>query len=230
MSGRDDARPQGGFLGDVRDDESANRSQQGVPSRLEGPNDNAGSVSSAEARAAHVERLARARTRPQTRASLPPKPAEEPLEGQQRGEIQPAPATVGDERPNRMAPHGDALEAHPDQGDLTQRVALNTWLTAELDRRIPAAVEAQLTSTLRKIVENHSRTLEGSAVNEVVGRGPFWDTITSTAGDVTRAEVRARAPPAAQPPLATAEVLPPPLMLRNAWPHYTQTGREALWE
>ena len=66
-------------------------------------------------------------------------------------------------------------------------------------------------------------------MDEVVGRSPFWDTITSIVGDVTRAEVRARAPPAAQPPLATAEVLPPSLMLGNTRSHYTQTGREAPW-
>ena len=230
MSGRDDARSQGSFPRGIRDDGSRNRSQQGGPSRLEGSIENAGSVRSAEARAAHVERLARARTRSQTRAALPPTPAEEPLEGRHRGESEPAPATVGDERPDRMTLYGDALEAHRDQGDLTQRAALNRWLTAELDRRIPAAVEAQLTSTLRKIVEDHSRTLARSAVDEVVGRGPFWDTITSTVRDVTRAEVRAQAPPAAQPPSAAAEVLLPSLMLGNARSHYTQTGREAPWD
>ena len=78
MSGRDNARPQVGFPRDVRDDESTNRSQQGGPSRLEGSIENAGSVRSAEARAAHVERLARARMRSQTRAALPPTPAEDP--------------------------------------------------------------------------------------------------------------------------------------------------------
>ena len=227
MSGRDDARPQGSFPRDVRDDESTNRSYQGRPSRLEGSIENAGSVRSSQARAPYVERLARARSRSQTRAALPPTPAEEPLEGRQRGESEPVPATVCDERPNRMTIHGDALEAHQDQGDWNQRAALNTWLKAELDRRIPAAVEAQLTSTLRKIVEDHSRTLVRSAVDEVVGRGPFWDTITSTVGDVAHAEVRARAPQALQRPLATAEVLLPSLMLGNARPHYTQTGREA---
>ena len=217
VSGRDDARPQGSFPRDVKDDESTNRSQQGGQSRLEGSTENAGSVRSAEARAAHLERLAPARTRSQTRAALPPTPAEEPLEGGQRGETEPVPATVGDERPNRIKLHGDALEAHRDQGDLTQRA--DTWLTAGLDRRISAAVEAQLTSTLRKTVEDHSRTLVRSAVDEVVGRGPFWDTITSTVGDVSRAEVRGRAPQPVQPPLAITEVLPPSLILGNTGPH-----------
>ena len=125
MSGRDDARPQGSFPRDVRDDESTNRSQKGGLSRLEGSTENTGSARSAEARAAHVERLARARTRSQTRAALPSTPAEEPVEGRYRGESEPAPTTVGDERPNRMTLHGDALETHRDQGDLTQKAALN---------------------------------------------------------------------------------------------------------
>ena len=128
-----------------------------------------------------------------------------------------------------MTPHGNVLEVHRDQGDLNQRVALNTWLTAELDRRIPAALKAQLMRTLRKIVEDRSRTLVRSAVDEAVGRSPFWDTITSTVGDVTRAEVRARAPQAVQPPLATMEVLPALLMVGNARPHYTQP-RETPWD
>lgn len=104
---------------------------------------------------------------------------------------------------------------------------------------MPDVVESVLTKTLQRIVDDHSRTLVRSAVDNVVERGPFCDMLAATVEDITRAEMRAgsrrkqpkqgtRTPPGADRIVAKGGLQP--TTPHNFQRRYTQTGREHLGE
>lgn len=149
-----------------------NRWLQSPLTRLGRAADDSRTVSGAEAQAAHVERLVCARTVENESAAC--------TSSYQRGTGRaPArPTGITALRRQHRTPGTDRLarRRRRNPGGLTraaQNAEMDSWLTAELERRVPDVVEAVLKKTHQRIVDVHSRTLVRSAIDDVVERGPF---------------------------------------------------------
>ena len=94
-----------------QDYEQTTRTLQRAPNRLECSTENMATTTGVEGRAAHVNCLARARARAQTRATSLPTEVEGPLKDRSHGQTEATPFTVVEERSEGIKHLGDSAEA-----------------------------------------------------------------------------------------------------------------------